>query len=277
LYSGNPIKEIAYGDPLIKTKQDALKLKPADPYKHGRMPAILKAIELANKKLNGAYPVGGVCDNPVHLGGCLMGWTQMFMAMEDDPELWKIVEDVLITTCYEFAKAQIKAGAVFLVSHTELPHKVGSDKFINNPIWIHADHPPELYNRIWKEFEVDTTLHACTSGPFMAGIDVWKTYLDHTHSFFVPEHGGADALFKAKEMLAPAVIMGNLHPLDIMLHGTPSEVEEACVELIKKCGPGGRFILGPGCSLSLDVSYENMKMMTDSVRKYGEYPINNKI
>jgi uroporphyrinogen decarboxylase len=273
LYNGDFIKEPIYGNPLVNNLDEAKKLKPADPYKHGRFPVILKTIELANKELQGQWPVGGVCDAAVHVGGELMGWTQMFMAMEKDIELWQTVQDVVVKTSYEFAKAQIKVGVAGFLSHSELPHKVGAKEFLNHPVWPEADHPAGLYKRIWNEFQRDTTLHACSIGPFETGIEIWKTYLDHCHSFFMPECGGADALAKAKEELAPATVMGNIDPVDVMLHGTPSEVEEMCVELIQKCGPGGRFVLGPGCTLGLDTPVENIQAMINSVHKYGKYPI----
>lgn len=274
LYEGDLVKDPAYGNPIIKTLEDAEKLVPADPYKHGRLPVLLKSIELSNKELKGEWPVLGMIENPISVAGGLMGWTQIFMAMEKNMELWKKVEDVAVKSSYAFAVAQKKAGSPLGVSHTELPPRVGSKEFLAHPEWVQADHPPELYKRLWDEEQFGCSMHACTVGPFVDGIEAWKTMLDHTPSFFMAESGGADALVRAKKELAPASILGNIHPVDIMLHGTPSDVEEASVELIKKCAPGGRFQLGPGCMYSLDTPYENVKAMTDSVRKYGQYPIN---
>jgi uroporphyrinogen decarboxylase len=273
LYEGDLVKDPAYGNPIIETLKDAEKLVPADPYKHGRLPVMLKAIELANKELKGEWPVLGMVENPISVAGGLMGWTQAFMAMEKDIALWKRVEDVVIESSYAFAVAQKKAGAPFGVSHTELPPRVGSKEFFAHPEWVQADHPPELYKRLWDEEQFGVSLHACTVGPFVDGMEAWKTMLDHIPSFFFAESGGADALALAKKELAPATVLGNVHPVDILLHGTPLDVEEACVELIQKCGPGGRFQLGPGCMYALDTPYENIKAMVDSAEKYGTYPI----
>ena len=76
LYEGDPLETIAYGDPLVKTIKDAEKLVPADPYKHGRLPVYLEAMQLADKKLEGKNKVGGMCEFTVSTGGILMGWTQ---------------------------------------------------------------------------------------------------------------------------------------------------------------------------------------------------------
>jgi uroporphyrinogen decarboxylase len=254
--------------------EDAKRLKPADPYKHGRLPYILKAAEIAIKDLGDDYPVGGMADIPMHIGGCLMGWTQMFIAMDKDLKLWKKIEKVIIDSIWNWIKAQHKIGISVFGAVSELPQKVGTEEYFKHPVWMQADHPPEIYKRAWEELKIPIGLHPCTVGPFEPGIPVWKTFLDHCFTFMMPECGGADVLAKAKEELAPATMIGNINPVDIMLHGTPSEVEDACVELIKKCGPGGRFILSTGCEIPLDTPYENVKVMTDSVRKYGRYPIN---
>ncbi len=274
LYKGDPLKEMMYGNPLIKTKKDAEKLVPADPYKHGRLPIILEAIDLASKELKEDWPIGGWYDFPLIVGNNLMGWTQAFIAMEKDPEFWQMVEDVVIKTCYEFVKAQIKHGVKSLSSGTELSLWVAPQSYLKHPVWMHADHPPELMERIFNEFHMGTSLHPCSVGPFEPGIEIWKGWLDHTPAFLMPECGGEDALARAKDQLVPAVIAGNIHPIDIMLHGTPAEVEESCKKLIKKCAPGGRFILSAGCCLDVKVPMENVKAVIDSAEKYGQYPIN---
>jgi uroporphyrinogen decarboxylase len=273
LYEGDPLKTVAFGDPLVKTLKDAEKLVPADPYKHGRLPVVLKAIELTKEKLNGKWAVGGVYDVPTCPVASLMGWTQMFIAMEKDLELFKKVEEVVIKTSYEFAKAQLKAGATMLATVCHFPQWVGSEMFLSKPVWVHVDHPPELCERLFKEFGVPTALHPCSVGCSLPGIRAFKMWLDHTPAFNMPEGGGADALAEAKEQLAPAVMIGNIPPVDIMMHGSPSDVEEACVELIQKCAPGGRYILGTGCEIPIGTPPENVQAMVNSARKYGKYPI----
>lgn len=273
LYEGDPLETVAYGDPLVKTLKDAEKLVPADPYKHGRLPALLKAIELVNKKLKGQWAIAGVYEIPTCPVACLMGWTQMFIAMEKDLELFKKVEDVIIKTSYEFAKAQLKAGAAMLTTVCHFPQWVGSDMFLSNPVWMHADHPPELCERLFNEFGVPTAIHPCSVGSCLPGIKAWKTWLGHTSAFIMPTGGGADDLVEAKKELTPATIIGNVHPIDIMLHGTPSDVERDCMELIQKCAPGGRYILGTGCEVPLYTPSENIQAMVNTAKKYGMYPI----
>jgi hypothetical protein len=48
-----------------------------------------------------------------------------------------------------------------------------------------------------------------------------------------------------------------------------AEVEK----LIRKLGPGGRFIIGPVHSMS-SIPADKLRVMLDAVEQYGKYPIN---
>lgn len=274
LYEGDPLQTIAYGDPLVKTMKDAERLVPADPYKHGRLPKRLEAIKLTSKKLEGKAVVDGMFESSVSCGGILMGWTQMFIAMKYNLPLWKKVEDVILKSNYAFIRAQVEAGCGHLGTVVHFPQWVGSEEFLANPVWMHADRPAELIERVAKEFDRGVMVHPCTVGPFLNGIKAFKTWLNHTPAFYMPTGGGAEDLAEAKRELAPAVMMGNLPPVCLMVHSSPSDVEAACIELIQKCAPGGRYVLSVGCGVPIHTPQENVQAVIDTAKKYGRYPIN---
>ncbi|MFC2070885.1 uroporphyrinogen decarboxylase family protein, partial [Chloroflexota bacterium] len=73
---------------------------------------------------------------------------------------------------------------------------------------------------------------------------------------------------RAKEVLGDHLcIMGNV-PSSLLQVGSPQDVEEYCKNLIKVCGKGGGFILTHGSSID-EAKPENVKVMVDSVKKYG--------
>ena len=77
-------------------------------------------------------------------------------------------------------------------------------------------------------------------------------------------------IFRAKEILGDRVcLMGNV-PLSLLQLGSPQDVEEYCKKLIKVCGKNGGFIMANGGGI-FNAKPENMKAMTDSVKKYGWY------
>ncbi|MBW2365418.1 MAG: hypothetical protein JRF25_10215, partial [Deltaproteobacteria bacterium] len=52
----------------------------------------------------------------------------------------------------------------------------------------------------------------------------------------------------------------------------PEEVEEGVKKLIRELAPGGRFIIGP-VHTHPDMDMSKVKIMMDTVRKHGNYPI----
>lgn len=82
---------------------------------------------------------------------------------------------------------------------------------------------------------------------------------------------GASDIFRAKEVVGDKVcIMGDV-PATMLALGSPTEVDEYCHRLIEEVGKGVGFILGSGCELPPDTRPENLKAMTESVKRYGYY------
>jgi uroporphyrinogen-III decarboxylase len=55
--------------------------------------------------------------------------------------------------------------------------------------------------------------------------------------------------------------------------GTPEEIRHEVLFSLKHCAPGGGFILGSSHSLTVGTKPENYRMMLDSNRRRGTYPI----
>jgi uroporphyrinogen-III decarboxylase len=65
-------------------------------------------------------------------------------------------------------------------------------------------------------------------------------------------------------------IMGDVPP-DMLVLAPPSEVDEYCHRLIEEVGKGGGYVMGAGCEIPPNAKPENVKVMLDSVVKYGYY------
>ena len=53
-------------------------------------------------------------------------------------------------------------------------------------------------------------------------------------------------------------IMGNVDPIDYLLYGTPDEIYDKSVEIIKEAANGSGFVLTPGCDLNPNTPSENI-------------------
>jgi uroporphyrinogen-III decarboxylase len=82
---------------------------------------------------------------------------------------------------------------------------------------------------------------------------------------------GASDIFRAKEIVGDRMCIYGDVPADLLALGSPTEVDEYCHRLIEEVGKGGGFILGSGCELAPNAKPENVKVMMESVVKYGYY------
>lgn len=63
-------------------------------------------------------------------------------------------------------------------------------------------------------------------------------------------------------------LLGNID-VDLLTRGTPEQIREAAINLIKTVGPGGGFALGSGNSITGSMPLANYRAMLDTVRQCG--------
>jgi len=56
-----------------------------------------------------------------------------------------------------------------------------------------------------------------------------------------------------------------------MRFGTPAEVRRQANQMLNTMGPGGGFIMGPGCALPADTPFENVQTLMECSRRDGVY------
>ena len=65
--------------------------------------------------------------------------------------------------------------------------------------------------------------------------------------------------------------MGNLHPVNLLLNGTPEEIRKEALTCFKQGAPGGRFLLSSAGGMAPHTPLENLQAMalamTDFRRK----------
>jgi uroporphyrinogen-III decarboxylase len=87
----------------------------------------------------------------------------------------------------------------------------------------------------------------------------------------IAQFDGPTDIFLAKRIIGDRMcIMGDV-PSTMLSYGSPAEVDEYCHRLIEGLGKGGGYMMGAGCEIPPNAKPENVRVMIESVRKYGYY------
>jgi len=109
--------------------------------------------------------------------------------------------------------------------------------------------------RMARQAGVITLLHSCGKERELVRICAEETELDCINPLEVPPMGDCDlAEIKAKYGSRLA-LMGNIHTTEVMLKGTPQDVERACKKALEDAMEGGGFILSTGDQCGRDTPF----------------------
>jgi uroporphyrinogen decarboxylase len=64
------------------------------------------------------------------------------------------------------------------------------------------------------------------------------------------------------------MIIGNINPVGVILNGTPGDVENDVLHLLKNMEPYSNFVLSTGCDLPQEVPKENIHAFMETGRKF---------
>jgi uroporphyrinogen decarboxylase len=62
--------------------------------------------------------------------------------------------------------------------------------------------------------------------------------------------------------------MGNLHPVNLLLNGTPEEIRQEALTCIEQGSPGGRFLLSSAGGLAPHTPLQNLQAMAEVMTDY---------
>ncbi|MCC7355826.1 MAG: hypothetical protein IT330_18955 [Anaerolineae bacterium] len=77
-----------------------------------------------------------------------------------------------------------------------------------------------------------------------------------------------------KKQYSDRIILSGNVDVDLLGAGTPEEVRETTLGLLRDVAPGGRYMLASGNSIASYCDIQCVKAMCDTVYEYGHYPIN---
>jgi len=248
---------------LFKNPDDIMGLEPPDPKTDGLMPFVLESIRYMERHApqNTKY-LYAVARGPFQVASYMRGHTEFLVDLTVRPDIAQKLIDVCTETTIRWLKVQLEV--------------------IDNPIGVYVpdDNASFLSPGLFEKFGLPAYKRIFSE--FDGLLKIYHNDADSTHildllaqcGFQVFNFSPAIDIGTAKQGIGQKVcLMGNVDPVDVMLRGTPEQVEEDCRKRIQIGGPGGGYILSLGGGPSMETPKENVEALVRAAKKYGRYPV----
>lgn len=256
-----PEDETAYlASAAISSVDDIPRLQPVNPLTDGNLPAHLDAMRQVVEAVGTEVPVTGALTSPFTTASFLIGTENLVRLTIKNPEAAHRLCELALESAIRYAAAIIQAGCT-----PSLTDPMSSSSVIGPRQFMEFSFPylKRLIDFIHGQGKA-VTLHICGKTE-----RIWQAMAD----------AGADCISIDNDAsLQGAVaavgnrvrIMGNVHPSDIMLQGTPGDVRAAVFRCVSQAArsPKG-YIVASGCSLPTETPFANIQAMMDAVAEIG--------
>ncbi len=231
--------------PLQGSEMDKLTI--ASPYKDGRMPEVLKAIELLKAKTNDEIPIITAIATPFEILSSTMEFEAIAMYFIEDPEFLKAQLTKMTEVSISYGKAALEAGAdiIFLAD--------GTSQSIGPPYFEGFSFP--YTKELISSLEAPTILHICGNPtsilPLMAATGASALSVDRPVD-----------IENALELVGDKVaLVGNIAPLTLLNGGTEEIIRETQDAVDK-----GVHVVAPGCGILPSTPLEHVRAYVDHVK-----------
>jgi uroporphyrinogen decarboxylase len=250
-------------EPLIKELSDIDKLRLPDPERTFPLNELLKATRIVKGETGGKVHINGRSDQgPVALALALTG-PERFLTMLIEPEQrdWCLR---LVDFC---SKVNVAMG--------EAQRRAGADSSTVGLAGTSLISPS-----LFDIFELPGVRAFCAALKRSGGFAFVHACGDETILLENLLATGADCLEldpqtdaeKCKHAVqGKATVLGMMDPAQVMALGTPDTVLCQAREMLAVMGPGGGFVIGPGCALPADTPVDNVQALMECVRRDGVY------
>jgi MtaA/CmuA family methyltransferase len=234
------------GEPVLRSLSEVGELQVPDPYVTFPMSEILKATRILARELGDkAWICARADQGPMDLAA------QLIHALLDYARR--------VATRYAYALIECGGRSTSIGEPMAGPAMISPRHYRRYP-WAHE-------RRMVKELRdqgIILHLHICgdtdriTDDFIATGAPVLE--IDHK----------TDATRAKAATLGRTCLLGNIDT-NLLVFGTPGEIDIACEALISTCKQGGGFMLGPGCALAPTTPADNIHALVESARRYGSY------
>ncbi|NLN15838.1 MAG: hypothetical protein GX182_00790 [Firmicutes bacterium] len=248
--------------PYMEQVADFKKMKPIDPREDGLMATALNEYRYMLANLDRKYldRIGyldgcAVTTGPLEVAAAMVGHTKLYVAFYDDVQLVHSFLEFITDGIISYLKALEKvAGELKLVAMIEhVPGQISPEHFHEYAVPYISQVFQEFPRAIKLYHNEDNLTHILGDLPRL-GADIW--------------HFGDVDPAQAKAAVGTSLtLLGNLHPLRVLLEGTPDQVAAKAKECIDSLASGGGYILSSGGGLAPGTPLENVEAMISTARR----------
>ncbi len=227
-----------------------------DPQQAGRMPEMLKAIEILRRDVGDEVLVVGCVMGPFTLTTQLLGLeTALYLAI-DDPDRLEHLMDLATEVVIRFGQAQLQAGA-----HLPVVFDPSASTAVVPPQFFREFELPRLqrvFHALAGAGSASNWLHI--AGPVSPILPYYpKAAVDIAN--FDYNVNAAEAM----KALPDTCLDGNIKPLTFV-DGSPADIEAEALNLLHIFSDRGGFILSSGCEIPPESKPENVAAMVEAAR-----------
>lgn len=253
-----------YVEPLLESANEAFSIKLPNMKKDGLLAEALETYRYMWHNVEPRYVEGyryldGIVQSmgPVEIAAMLRGYETFFLDLFDAPKAIHALIDICTDAVIEWLRAQeeVNGNAKFVIVNEHFPGHL-------SPAHIEEFVLPYL-KRIFDSFDDNAIKLFHNEGPsdhYLPRIVEWSSDVFHC--------GDVD-LKLAKDTIGDQVcLMGNVKATGTLLHGTPGEVGELCLEKMKTASEGSGYILCTGGAFAPGTPRENLQAMVDAAGEF---------
>lgn len=245
----------------IQSLADLINLPLPDPASSGRWPlmvsAVQTAVEMAGDEL---LIIANFDQSPFSLAGQLRDVNQFMLDLVDDPGFAHRLLAYCADAVSRFALALADAGAHLLNTGDSL----AGGSLISGRYYEEFAFPYEqrVFQHIRKDSDTPISLHIC--GDTRTCLD--KMLQTGADAIEVSEH--MDLKMVRSKAAERVTVVGNIDPVNVLLKGTPEQVDAQCRAALETFRGSSRFILSTGCAISPLTPSDNICAMVQAAKEF---------
>ncbi len=240
--------------PAAETVDDLRVEIPSDLANAGRIPLVREALSKLKERIGEEVVVGSWVLGPYTQLGQIVELSNLSRAAYKKQALVNEILDKVSSFLIEVIRLYREAGADYITVR-----EMGAGPDILSPAIFRKLIKPHL-DRIFSEIDSPNVLHMCGDTNMIIEL------LGECGADAVSVENKNDVVATREKLGADALILGDIDAYNVLVNGTPEQVEQAVKDAVDK----GVNALWPGCDIWPTVPRENMQALMRAAREYGK-------